>query len=345
MVAEIVLGGGSAFISGADRALLWVSLEAEGRQSQYTRWDGRLRAAAQIGEAGSAAIGGWLYSLAPRLPFWLQVPVSLLAAGIMGALREVPRRDGPTRAPLAPRARAARRALHAVASPAAAGRDGPQRGARAVDLRRDLADPARRAGPRRAPGVVRPPLGGRARLARRGVARERPGGRRPRRARDAPRLLPPRAARLRGPCRERLGLGLGLLPLLHDDPRAAGADPHPHHARTRAGRGSRQRAVAGRAALPPRLRGRRPARRPARRPRGHARRPSACSPSSSRPRRSPRSAPSPGRTAAPRLPSMGTSAIVRRHDRRHAGPRVALALSQRLRLHYSSTVGNRQGGS
>src|SRR6185436_10727341 len=28
MAAEVVLGGGSAFISGADRALLWVSLEA-----------------------------------------------------------------------------------------------------------------------------------------------------------------------------------------------------------------------------------------------------------------------------------------------------------------------------
>jgi MFS family permease len=70
-----------------------------------------VRAAAQVGEAGSAAIGGWLYSLAPRLPFWLQVPVSLLAAGIIGALREVPRRDGPTehRSHLA-------RALHIVRS-------------------------------------------------------------------------------------------------------------------------------------------------------------------------------------------------------------------------------------
>src|SRR5262249_13070268 len=97
LIAEVVLGGGSAFISGADRALLWVSLEASGRQAQYTPWDGRVSAAAQVGEAGSAAIGGWLYALAPRLPFWLQVPVSLVAAGIMGALREVPHRDGPTR--------------------------------------------------------------------------------------------------------------------------------------------------------------------------------------------------------------------------------------------------------
>jgi len=93
LIAEVVLGGGSAFISGADRALLWVSLEAGGRRSQYTRWDGRVRAAAQVGEAGSAAIGGWLYAVAPRLPFWLQVPVSLVAAAIMGGLREIPRRD------------------------------------------------------------------------------------------------------------------------------------------------------------------------------------------------------------------------------------------------------------
>jgi MFS family permease len=108
-VAEVVLGGGNAFVSGADRALLWVSLEATGRHAQYTRWDGRVRAAAQVGEAGSAAIGGWLYSLAPRLPFWLQVPVALLAAGTIGALREVPRRDAPT----AHRSHLAR-ALHVV---------------------------------------------------------------------------------------------------------------------------------------------------------------------------------------------------------------------------------------
>ncbi len=93
MVAEVVLGGGSAFISGADRALLWVSLEAEGRRAEYTRWDGRGRAASQMAEAGSAAVGGWLYSLAPRLPVWAQVPVAVLALGTVSALREVPRRD------------------------------------------------------------------------------------------------------------------------------------------------------------------------------------------------------------------------------------------------------------
>ena len=89
MAAEVVLGGGSAFISGADRALLWVSLEATGRRGQYTRWDGRSRAGSQTAEAASAAVGGWLYSLAPRLPIWAQVPVALLGLGTVTALRDV----------------------------------------------------------------------------------------------------------------------------------------------------------------------------------------------------------------------------------------------------------------
>jgi predicted MFS family arabinose efflux permease len=89
MLAEIVLGAGSAFMSGADRALLWVSLDADGRGREYPRWEGRLRAASQTSEAVSAGIGGWLYSLAPRLPIWLQVPVATLVVAAVGALREV----------------------------------------------------------------------------------------------------------------------------------------------------------------------------------------------------------------------------------------------------------------
>jgi predicted MFS family arabinose efflux permease len=88
VVAEVVLGAGAAFISGADRALLWVSLAADGRGHEYTRWEGRLRAVAQTSEALSAGAGGWLYSLTPRLPLWLQVPVALGVVGMVGALRE-----------------------------------------------------------------------------------------------------------------------------------------------------------------------------------------------------------------------------------------------------------------
>jgi MFS family permease len=89
-VAETVLGAASAFMSGADRALLWVSLETAGRRGQYTRWDGAARAVSQTAEAMSAAAGGWLYAMGPRWPFWLQVPSAALAFVIAAMLRETP---------------------------------------------------------------------------------------------------------------------------------------------------------------------------------------------------------------------------------------------------------------
>jgi MFS family permease len=91
VVAEMILGAGAAFISGADRALLWVSLTAAGRGAEYTGWEGRVRAAAQTSEAMSAAAGGWLYAINPRLPFWLQVPVAALGLTSILAVEETPR--------------------------------------------------------------------------------------------------------------------------------------------------------------------------------------------------------------------------------------------------------------
>src|SRR5262245_59236189 len=91
LLADVVRGAGAAFVSGADRAMLWASLAATGRGGEYTRWEGRARAAAQTSEAVSAGLGGWLYALWPRLPFWLQVPTSLAALACMLGLEEVPR--------------------------------------------------------------------------------------------------------------------------------------------------------------------------------------------------------------------------------------------------------------
>jgi MFS family permease len=90
-VAETTLGAASAFMSGADRALLWVSLDGASRTAQYTRWDGRIRAVSQSAEALSAAAGGWLYAMGPRWPFWLQVPAAALALSTAALLHEVPR--------------------------------------------------------------------------------------------------------------------------------------------------------------------------------------------------------------------------------------------------------------
>jgi MFS family permease len=90
-VAEVLLGAGMAFASGADAALLFVALQAAERGGEYPRWEGRVRAVAQTGESLSSAVGGYLYTLSPRLPFWLQVPVALGTLGTVVAMREPPR--------------------------------------------------------------------------------------------------------------------------------------------------------------------------------------------------------------------------------------------------------------
>jgi MFS family permease len=87
-IAEVLLGMGLAFISGADSALLFASVQKTDDLAPYRRWEGRVRAAAQTSEAISSAAGGWLYSLAPRLPFWLQVPVAIANAAVITAARE-----------------------------------------------------------------------------------------------------------------------------------------------------------------------------------------------------------------------------------------------------------------
>jgi predicted MFS family arabinose efflux permease len=78
-VAEIALGAGMAFASGADSALLFTVLEARGQSGDYRRWEGRVRAGAHGSEALSSAFGGYAYAADPRLPFWMQVPAALLA--------------------------------------------------------------------------------------------------------------------------------------------------------------------------------------------------------------------------------------------------------------------------
>src|SRR5262245_54905107 len=80
VVAELALGTAIAFASGADSALLWVALERAGRPGEYTRWEGRLQAAAQTAESLSAVCGGYLYAVAPA-------PVALLAPAPVGVAR------------------------------------------------------------------------------------------------------------------------------------------------------------------------------------------------------------------------------------------------------------------
>jgi MFS family permease len=58
LIAELQLGASYAFISGADSALLYETLRYDSREEHYAKYDGRMTAWAQAGEAIGAVGAG-----------------------------------------------------------------------------------------------------------------------------------------------------------------------------------------------------------------------------------------------------------------------------------------------
>lgn len=92
LIAEIMLGISTSFISGTDSALLFESLKSDGREADYARCEGRSTFFGQTGEAAGAIFAGVLYAQYPLLPFILQIAVWLLALSLTRGLAE-PRRE------------------------------------------------------------------------------------------------------------------------------------------------------------------------------------------------------------------------------------------------------------
>ena len=90
LIAELQLGASYAFISGADSALLYETLRYDGREEHYAKYDGRMTAWAQAGEAIGAVGAGVLYGWLPLLPFVLQVGVWVAALAICRNLKDIP---------------------------------------------------------------------------------------------------------------------------------------------------------------------------------------------------------------------------------------------------------------
>jgi MFS family permease len=88
--AEVLLGISFAFTSGSDTALLYETLKTDGREQDYSSFDGRMSGWAQAGEASGALFAGLLYAFAPLTPFVLQVLVWILALGVCRSLTEIP---------------------------------------------------------------------------------------------------------------------------------------------------------------------------------------------------------------------------------------------------------------
>ncbi|MDY0262667.1 MAG: MFS transporter [Syntrophotalea acetylenica] len=94
LLAELLLGVCYAFISGSDSALLFETLQTDGREEHYARYDGRMTSWGQTGEAAGALFAGVMYAASPALPFALQIVIWVLALGICLRLREPPAEHG-----------------------------------------------------------------------------------------------------------------------------------------------------------------------------------------------------------------------------------------------------------
>ena len=78
-VAEIILGVGHSFVSGADSALLYDSLKASGKTEQYVKQEGRITSAGNFAEAIAGVAGGFLAAISLRTPFYFQFIVAAIA--------------------------------------------------------------------------------------------------------------------------------------------------------------------------------------------------------------------------------------------------------------------------
>ena len=79
VVAEIVLGIGHSFVSGADSAMLYDSLKVTGKSEEYVKQEGRITSAGNFAEAIAGVIGGFLAAISLRTPFYFQFAVAFIA--------------------------------------------------------------------------------------------------------------------------------------------------------------------------------------------------------------------------------------------------------------------------
>lgn len=77
--AEIVLGIGFSFISGADSAILYDSLKADNREEEYIKYEGRITSAGNFAEALAGVAGGLLATISFRTPYYFQFMVASIA--------------------------------------------------------------------------------------------------------------------------------------------------------------------------------------------------------------------------------------------------------------------------
>ena len=79
VIAEIILGIGHSFVSGADSAMLFDSLKADNKTVEYTKQEGRITSIGNFAEAIAGVLGGFLAAISLRTPFYFQFFVAAMA--------------------------------------------------------------------------------------------------------------------------------------------------------------------------------------------------------------------------------------------------------------------------
>jgi MFS family permease len=88
VLAEMVLGIGHSFVSGADSAMLYESLKADKKADKYVKHEGRITSAGNFAEAIAGIAAGFLAAISLRTPFYVQFAVATLALPAAFALVE-----------------------------------------------------------------------------------------------------------------------------------------------------------------------------------------------------------------------------------------------------------------
>lgn len=87
-VAEVILGVGFSFVSGADSALLYDSLKAETREKEYIKFEGRITSVGNFAEALAGVAGGLLATISLRTPYYFQIFIAAIAIPAAFFLKE-----------------------------------------------------------------------------------------------------------------------------------------------------------------------------------------------------------------------------------------------------------------
>ncbi len=88
VAAEIVLGAGHSFVSGADSAMLYESLKADKKSDRYVKHEGQITSAGNFAEAIAGIAAGFLAAISLRTPFYFQFVVATLAVPAALTLKE-----------------------------------------------------------------------------------------------------------------------------------------------------------------------------------------------------------------------------------------------------------------